>query len=763
MAALPVTSAGGFQGVAPGPQSGTIPVTGGGTAAQPNPFTGNSAAVTNAYNTALQDPRNTAGNMQSSYATSAALNAMTPAERQAYQSRWMGQNTGGFWNTLNTQVLPAVLLAAASGGLGAGVGAAASGTLGATGGAVAGGAAGGAVGAVGGSIINDTPLTLGAVGKGALVGGVTGALGSLAKPAAGALSSSTGLSQGASNALVKGGIGAIGSAVSGGNPLAGAASGVAGSLASSGAGSLGAAPGVASAVGKVAGGIASGAVNSPPKNSNVSNGVNAGLGALGTAGAIAGGNNMAASPLPVNTNGASGATGTGLGIGNSLLGSVGGLIGAAGGIQQGNANGNVLSNTQNAAGIGTNTSYTGPNSTAAINNGQVQTGLTGGLNTANQNLGTLGAQQSQIAASFGNAAPTNVQNAINSQAGQQAPQGTQGALNAQGQLQTAVQGSQLGLIGAGQQQLGNSLTGNLQNAAQNQLSTAGSDFNTTYNNQLNSLNAQLALPAAQAQSQLNDQEFGRGQLGTSGGALQTQAFATGLGQAFMGNQNQAFNQAMSAQNSATSNAATLSGAANNNLSTANSLLANAYGQFNNTSALNTNTANSIFNQNSQISQLGNQYGQQNLNNQITSAALPAQLAGAYGANANQAISGATGLNNIAAGGATQALAAGTQQGNQANNALANAAHIVGPGATTNGLTGIGSALNGIGGTNLLGGIGSAFGALTGGGGGSTAGGGNVQTDYGQYATTGDNSIGSEMGDLSGYYSDPSYDQLDFGP
>lgn len=223
-----------FQGVAPGAQSGTIPVSGGGTAAQPNPFAGNSAAVTNAYDQALLDQRNTAGNMQSSYATSAALNAMTPAERQAYQNRWMNQNTGGFWNTLNTQVLPAVLLAVASGGLGAGVGAAASTTLGATGGAVAGGAAGGAAGAIGGSIVNDTPLTLGAIGKGALIGGVTGALGSFAKPVAGQISASTGLSSTASNALVKGGIGAVAGVLSGhgaaGGAITGASNSVIGSI-----------------------------------------------------------------------------------------------------------------------------------------------------------------------------------------------------------------------------------------------------------------------------------------------------------------------------------------------------------------------------------------------------------------------------------------------------------------------------------------------------------------------------------------------------
>lgn len=714
-----------------------------------SPFQGASQPAQAAYNAALANPANIAGNMQQSYAESKGVAAMTPAEQQAYDIRYSSNNANHGIAGLITKYGPAVIMGIAGAGVGSGVSAAVGGGIA---GGAAGGAAAGATTALANSAVNDAPLTLGSLAKGALIGGATGALGSVAKPAAGALSGATGLSAPVSQALVKGGIGAIGAGLSGSNPLTGAVSGAVGSLASSGAGSLGASSGVAGAIGKLAGSGAGSAVG----GSNVSNGVSAGLGTLGSVGSLIGNGSMAttATGSPANS------TNTGLGIGNSLLGTVGGLVGNIGAIQQGNAAGNVLSNTQNAAGIGTNTSYTGPGGSATINAGQVKTGLAGGLSTANTNLGNLAGQQSGIASSFNGITPANVQGVINSQAGQKAPAGTQAALVQQQGAQGAVQQNQMGLMGAGTAEFNNPLTSNLQQAAQTQLGTAGSDFTNTYNTQLAALNKQLALPAAQAQSQLNDAEFGRGQLGTSGGALQTQAFATGLGQAFMGNQQTAFNEATTAQNSATNNAATLSGAANSNLNTANSLLANAYGQFNNTSALGTNTANSIFNQNSQISQLGNQYGQQNLNNQITSAALPAQLAGAYGANANGAVTGATGLNNIGLSGFSAALGAGTQQGNQANNALSNAAHIVGPGASTNGLAGVGNALNGIGGTNLLGGIGSAFNALTGGGTANTQ---PISTNYGGYATSGDNSLGSETGDLSQYYTDPSWDNLDFGP
>jgi len=656
----------------------------------------------------------------------------------------MAANVAGLEpDNLADKVFQTVALAGTVGVLTAGVGGAAA-AAGA--GAVGSGAAAGAAGAAAQGVLTNGQLNLKNIAIGAAMGGLGGYVSSTNVPQS--LSNSTGVSLPAAQAITKGAVGAIGSGLSGGNPVVGGLAAAGGSLAGSGAGALGASSGVASGIGKlVSTGIGSTLGSSSNNNSNIATGVGAGLGAIGSG---------MATTAPQTT---SGNVNTGLGLGNTLLGTVGGVLGNLGTIQQGNANGNVLSNTQAGSGIGTNTSYTGPGGTATINNGAVKTGLTGGLNTANTQLGNFAGQQSQIANSFNGVTPTNVQNAINSQAQQKAPAGTQAQLQQQSGLQGQVQNSQMGLINQGQNQLNNPLTQNLQGAAQNQLNTAGSDFTNTYNTQLAALNQQLALPAAQAQSQLNDAEFGRGQLGTSGGALQTQAFATGLGQAFMGNQNQAYNQAMAAQNSATNNAATLNNAANSNLSTANGLLANAYGQFNNTSALNTNTANSIFNQNSQISQLGNQYGQQNLNNQITSSALPAQLAGAYGANANAAITGAGNLNNIGLSGFNAALGAGTQQGNQYNNAMSNAAKVVSSGQTTNGLAGIGNMVNGVAGNGLLSGIGSVFSGLTSGGGGSSP-----TVNYGDYANVGNNNLTdySNM-DLSQYYTDPSYQQLDFGP
>lgn len=578
-------------------------------------------------------------------------------------------------------------MAALTAGAGAAVAPAVSGAVGGgTTGAIAGGAAtGAATGAAGSALTGQN------IGKGALMGGLMGGIGAGVRPLVGAATGLTGQTGNIVNSGLSGALtGAAGGAIRGTGALAGAVGGGV-SGASAGAGLY---SGAASTLGSLAAGAVGG--------NNVSNGIAAGMGAAGLG------------SMAMN----SGQIGTGLGLGNSLLSTIGQGLDTYGAYEGAQTVGNVLSNTQAGSGIGTNTGFSGPSGTATIKNGQVQTALNSGLNAANTNLGNFAGQQANIASGFNGIVPANVQNAINSQAGRvnNLPQGTQAQLQGQSGLQTAVQGSQLGLMNAGQNSLNNPLTTNLQQAAQNQLGTAGQAFNTTYQNQLAALNQQLALPTQQAEAQMANAQFGRGQLGTTGGALQTQAFAQGLGQAFLGNQQTAYNEALGAQNSAVNNAGVLNNAANSNLNTANGLLANAYGQFNNTSQLNANTANSIFSQNSAINQLGNQYGQQNLNNQVTGSMLPAQLAGAYGQNANLAIQGASGLNNIGLAGANAALGAGTQQGNQYNNAMRNAAVIaMNPNVRTNGLSAIGSAFNNAGSNNLLSGIGSAFNGLFGGG------------------------------------------------
>src|SRR6185437_661140 len=133
-------------------------------------------------------------------------------------------------------------------------------------------------------------------------------------------------------------------------------------------------------------------------------------------------------------------------------------------------------------------------------------------------------------------------------------------------------GSAGALLGAGANQLNNPLIAQAQGAAGNLLGTAGSDFDSVYQNQLANLQQQLKLPQQLQMNALQSGEFARGQLGTSGGALQTQAMSQGFGQADLAAAQQAYQQALMSQNSATQNAGILGTLASNQQLTGANLL-----------------------------------------------------------------------------------------------------------------------------------------------------------------------------------------------
>lgn len=197
---------------------------------------------------------------------SAVLASMSAAQQQQYNAAAIAaskQNNGGFWNAFNT-VAPYLIVAGAA----AGTGGAASGALGGgLAGAIGGGAAAGAVGTAGNDSITNQPLTLGSVGKGALIGGAAGGLGYEAQPAAGALSSATGLPAPVASGVVKGaigsGIGALGSAVGGGNIGNGALVGGLGGAASGLVGSATGSPALGTTAGTIAAGLANKYLTSP--------------------------------------------------------------------------------------------------------------------------------------------------------------------------------------------------------------------------------------------------------------------------------------------------------------------------------------------------------------------------------------------------------------------------------------------------------------------------------------------------------------------
>lgn len=199
------------------------------------------------------------------------MRSLPTAQAQKIQSAAMQvQNASTYAPSVFDKVMQGAALASSMLALGAVGGAviapAVAGAVGGTAGTIAGGAAGGAATGAGGAALTGKPI-----GKGALMGGITGGIGAAAAPAANALGSTTGMGSTAANAVVKGGIGALGGELSGQGALAGGLSGVAGSLAGSAASGLGASSGVAGAIGKAAGGAADNAFG----NSSTANGVSA--------------------------------------------------------------------------------------------------------------------------------------------------------------------------------------------------------------------------------------------------------------------------------------------------------------------------------------------------------------------------------------------------------------------------------------------------------------------------------------------------------
>lgn len=121
----------------------------------------------------------------------------------------------------------------------------------------------------------------------------------------------------------------------------------------------------------------------------------------------------------------------------------------------------------------------------------------------------------------------------------------------------------------------NANANNFYGAANTQLQAAGQDPSAYANGVYNNLTAQ-AKPWEDAQTAgLADSQFGKGQAGTSGGALQTQAFAQGLGTADLQRQITAQQMGQQQQQAAVANASNLSGAGS-------SLLQNAFSNFNTT-------------------------------------------------------------------------------------------------------------------------------------------------------------------------------------
>jgi hypothetical protein len=343
------------------------------------------------------------------------------------------------------------------------------------------------------------------------------------------------------------------------------------------------------------------------------------------------------------------------GVGNDfsaapLLSAAGGLYQAYTGAQSAqktsNNQQNAFTTASNAGNFG-NFNFSSPTGTANMGGYGLSPGLTTAANQDASNAGTFG----KLAAQYGSGGlPAGVQTSLNNVNSAYGADST--ALNKlAGQVGTGMTGA-MGLYGAGQGVMG--AGAGYTNAAQGIIANQGTNFDQTYQTALKTQMDALKNPQQQQMSQLQDQEFGRGMLGTSGGALQTQAMATGFGQADIQAQSTAMNQALQQYGLGTQAASAYGNLGSNTLSIGGGLMNNALSTYGNLASLGGNLTNSIYNMASS-----------NFGTNANASMLPGQLAGQYSNLAGSSTNQASTLNSM---GLAQYNAGLTGQ-NDVNNAM----------------------------------------------------------------------------------------------
>jgi hypothetical protein len=181
-------------------------------------------------------------------------------------------------------------------------------------------------------------------------------------------------------------------------------------------------------------------------------------------------------------------------------------------------------------------------------------------------------------------------------------------------LQAGAQGG-LGLAGAGLNRAG-AIQGQLDPFAQQAFGMSSNFMNQIgtgqeAQQQSLALMRQLAAPEEARQfSGLQQNQFATGRLGSSGGALQTEAFARGLGQADTARQLASFQEGRATQQNAFGLARGLAGIGTGALSTGDALMRNAFSNFQGMTGLSQNIDQQRFNQEGSA--------QQNMFNQLQS-------------------------------------------------------------------------------------------------------------------------------------------------
>lgn len=618
----------------------------------------------------------------------------------------------------------------ATAGLGAAIGPALGASLGATGGALATGAV---TGAAGGAL--DSALTTGGknIGTSTLEGAVGGAVGAGVGQLTPYVTDATGLPSGLVNQGLKLGAGqatgAIDNAI--GNPIANATQGPSPAQVSlNSALASGAAAGGASMIGNTGG------------TSDM----------IGNLGTMLGNGTGAGSLL------------TGLGqLGSTALstyGQVGQSQAQQGAYNEATTAANFSPwSISGAGGLGA----TGSNGQYNINSGV--------FGTAANNFGNFAGQQSTLAGMAGSGAnPTGVTAAGNTAMSVLNPNvtGTQsnlyGAMGANG----FSQGAAGNLAAMGNSQLNNPLIGQANGQASNLLGSAGANYNSAYQT---SLNSQLAALNPQIQQQSNallNSNFERGQSGTSGGALNVQALQNSFNTADLQAQSNAVAQANSLMGTTYNAANTASGIGTAQQYSGTNMVNSGLSNFNNATGLTNTLSNSIYGQNTGLAQTNASLGQQGLSTQENLAAFSPQLASLYQNNANSAISGASGINNMGLATANLGAQLGNDQSTQQNAAARNLTALT---TANNYNANSGNAYSGLlssifGGGNGISGN-SALGSIL--GGASSLFGSGSGIDSSQYDTLAQQALGnqnigtnllgdtSQIGLMSPEESDPYYD------
>lgn len=211
--------------------------------------------------------------------------------------------------------------------------------------------------------------------------------------------------------------------------------------------------------------------------------------------------------------------------------------------------------------------------------------------------------------------------------------------------------------------------------ATNLANIAGQDPQAIADQRLALLRQQAAPFEERAFSSLQENLFGTGRLGTTGGALQTEAFARGLGQADLERQLAASAEGRAFQTQALQGSQGLAGLGTGVAGLQDQLIQSAFNRFNTTAGLASDLSNTRVNRNFQGANFQQNALQQLLQNQISLAGVGRSLQQSDLNLATQALQAQGGLNDQSIANFQAALAAAQAQANARIGAGSNIANF----------------------------------------------------------------------------------------